>query len=141
MFRTGQTEPVKRVLKRSGEDAFIAGSRWYESIYEFLVSMRGSQQALLDFIDNPLLAHKIMELGTEISIQIGYALIEAGVDAIYIGETHGRPLLLYHHNSIKRVLSSIPQRLLKHFMKEVCLLTFIYVEIVCLYWNIWLKRE
>lgn len=81
----GQTEPVKRVLKEVGEDAFIAGHASGQSM-NFLVSMRGSQQALLDLIDNPLLAHKIMELGTEISIQIGYALIEAGVDAIYIGD-------------------------------------------------------
>lgn len=81
----GQVEPIKRVLEEVGEDAFIAGTAASQSM-NFLVSMRGSQQALLDLIDNPKLAHKIMEIGTEISIQIGYALIEAGVDAIYIGD-------------------------------------------------------
>lgn len=84
-IRDGQTEPVKRVLDEVGDDAFIAGVAASQSM-NFLVSMRGSQQALLDLIDNPSLAHRIMELGTEISIQIGYALIETGVDAIYIGD-------------------------------------------------------
>ena len=84
-IQDGQAEPVKKVLEEVGEDAFIAGTAASQSM-NFLVSMRGSQQALLDLIDNPELAHKIMELGTEISIQIGYALIEAGVDAIYIGD-------------------------------------------------------
>lgn len=84
-IQDGQAEPVKRVLEEVGEDAFIAGVAASQSM-NFLVSMRGSQQALLDLIDNPSLAHRIMELGTEISIQIGYALIETGVDAIYIGD-------------------------------------------------------
>lgn len=81
----GQIDPVKKLLEEVGEDAFIAGTAASQSM-NFLVSMRGSQQALLDLIDNPKLAHRIMEIGTEISIQIGYALIEAGVDAIYIGD-------------------------------------------------------
>ncbi|MGB9681623.1 MAG: uroporphyrinogen decarboxylase family protein [bacterium] len=84
-IQDGQINPVKKVLEEVGEDAFIAGTAASQSM-NFLVSMRGSQQALLDLIDNPSLAHRIMELGTEISIQIGYALIEAGVDAIYIGD-------------------------------------------------------
>lgn len=84
-IQDGQIEPVKRVLEEVGENAFIAGVAAGQSM-NFLVSMRGSQQALLDLIDNPSLAHRIIELGTEISIQVGYALIEAGVDAIYIGD-------------------------------------------------------
>ncbi|MBC7321125.1 uroporphyrinogen decarboxylase family protein [bacterium] len=84
-IKEGQIEPVRRVLEEVGEDAFIAGTAASQSM-NFLVSMRGPQQALLDLIDNPKLAHRIMEIGTEISIQIGYALIEAGVDAIYIGD-------------------------------------------------------
>lgn len=92
----GQIEPVKRVLKEVGEDAFVAGTAGSQSM-NFLVSMRGSQQALLDLIDNPKLVHRIMEIGTEISIQIGYALIEAGVDAIYIGDAWASSTIISPH--------------------------------------------
>lgn len=92
-IRDGQVEPVKKVLEEVGEDAFIAGTAANQSM-NFLVSMRGPQQALIDLIDNPKLAHSIMELGTEISIQIGYALIEAGVDAIYIGDAWSSSTLI-----------------------------------------------
>jgi len=82
---SGRLAPVERVLKEVGDDAYIAGVAASQSM-NFLVQMRGSQQAMLDLVENPELAHAIMQKGTEISISIGLALIEAGVDGIYIGD-------------------------------------------------------
>lgn len=82
---SGRLEPVKRVLAEVGEDAYIAGTAASQSM-NYLVHMRGSSQAMLDLVENPELAHAIMQQGTDISINIGLALIEAGVDGIYIGD-------------------------------------------------------
>ena len=82
---SGRLAPVERVLAEVGEDAFIAGTAASQSM-NFLVQMRGSEQAMLDLVENPELAHAIMQRGTDISINIGLALIEAGVDGIYIGD-------------------------------------------------------
>ncbi len=81
----GCIEPVRRLVDTVGDDGFVAGTAASQSM-NFLVAQRGSTQAMLDLIDNPSLAHRIMELGTEISIQVGKALIAAGVDGIYIGD-------------------------------------------------------
>jgi uroporphyrinogen decarboxylase len=41
---------------------------------------------MLDLYDNPSFAKQIMNIGTEISIELGKAYIEAGVHGIYIGD-------------------------------------------------------
>ncbi|NPV80221.1 MAG: hypothetical protein HPY52_08085 [Firmicutes bacterium] len=85
LIKQGRIEPVKKLIEEIGDGAFIAGTAASQSM-NFLVSQRGSDQAMLDLVDNPGLAHAIMEIGTEISIEIGKALIAAGVDGIYIGD-------------------------------------------------------
>lgn len=85
LIKQGRIEPVKKLVEEIGDGAFIAGTAASQSL-NFLVSQRGTEQAMLDLVDNPSLAHAIMELGTEISIEIGRALVEAGVDGIYIGD-------------------------------------------------------
>ncbi len=81
----GQLGPVKKFINRVKDDFFVVGMAGSQSL-NYLAAMRGNQQALLDLYDNPHLARKIMEIGTQISIEIGIALIKAGVDAIYIGD-------------------------------------------------------
>ncbi|NMB11996.1 MAG: hypothetical protein GX977_06895 [Firmicutes bacterium] len=81
----GRLAPVERVLAEVGDDAYIAGTAASQSM-NFLVYARGAEQAMLDLIRNPNLVHRIMQKGTDISINIGLALIEAGVDGIYIGD-------------------------------------------------------
>lgn len=81
----GQLDPVKKFVNRVKDDFFVVGLAGGQSL-NYLAAMRGNQQALLDLYDNPQFARKIMEIGTQISIEIGIALIKAGVDAIYIGD-------------------------------------------------------
>lgn len=81
----GRLDPVERVLAEVGDDAYIAGTAASQCM-NFLVYARGSKQAMLDLVENPELVHRIMQKGTDISINIGLALIEAGVDGIYIGD-------------------------------------------------------
>ena len=81
----GQLDPVNKFINSVKDDFFIVGMASGQSM-NYLAVMRGTQQALLDLCDNPQLAREIMEIGTQISIEKGIALIKAGVNAIYIGD-------------------------------------------------------
>jgi len=86
-FRHGQMEPVEKFIKQVGHEMFVAGICCDQSM-NFLLKQRGSEQALTDLIDNPGLARKIMAIALEISIEKGKAFIQAGVDALYIGDSY-----------------------------------------------------
>jgi uroporphyrinogen decarboxylase len=82
---TGQMDSIKAAVKKYGDTLFIAGHCAAQSM-NYLAAVRGSDQAMLDLYDNPLFAKQIMDIGTEISIELGKAYIEAGVHGIYIGD-------------------------------------------------------
>jgi len=84
-LKSGVMEPIKELIDKIGDGAFLAGPAASQSM-NFLVAQRGSQQAMLDLIDNPSFAKKIMAIGTERSIELGRAFIEIGIDGIYIGD-------------------------------------------------------
>jgi len=81
----GQVQPVAEMVKKYGDQYFISGSAACQSM-NYLTEMRGSEQGMLDLYEEPELAKKIMDIGTDISIEVGKAYIEAGVHAIYIGD-------------------------------------------------------
>lgn len=64
---------------------FITGHCAAQSM-NYLAALRGSDQAMLDLYDHPSFAKQVMNIGTEISIELGKAYIEAGVHGIYIGD-------------------------------------------------------
>lgn len=111
----GRLAPVERVLAEVGNDAYIAGTAASQSM-NFLVYARGSKRAMLDLVEDPELVHRIMQKGTDISINIGLALIEAGVDGIYIGDAwasasiispaHYREFCLPYHRQAAEVFHS-----------------------------------
>lgn len=81
----GCTEPVSQLVDDLGDDAFIAGVAAGQTMNS-LAGWRGSEQAMLDLADDPGFVHAVMERATAISIEVGKALIHAGVDGIYIGD-------------------------------------------------------
>lgn len=81
----GCTEPVSDLVQELGESAFIAGVASGQTM-NTLVTWRGSDQAMLDLTDDPAFVHEVMERATAISIELGTALIRAGVDGVYIGD-------------------------------------------------------
>ena len=81
----GCTDPVRDLVEDVGDGAFIAGVAAGQTMNS-LVAWRGSEQALLDLNDDPIFVHEAVERATDISIEVGKALIHAGVDGIYIGD-------------------------------------------------------
>ena len=81
----GCTDPVSRLVRDMGEDAFIAGVAAGQTMNS-LAGWRGSEQAMLDLADDPVFVHEVMDRATAISVEVGKALIHAGVDGIYIGD-------------------------------------------------------
>ena len=52
---------------------------------------------MLDLADDPIFVHEVMERATAISIEVGKALIEAGVDGIYIGDAWASASIISPH--------------------------------------------
>lgn len=84
-IEAGCTEPVAKLVQDLGDSAFIAGVAASQTMNS-LAAWRGSEQAMLDLADDPIFVHEVMKRATAISIEVGKALIEAGVDGIYIGD-------------------------------------------------------
>jgi uroporphyrinogen-III decarboxylase len=84
-IENGCTDPVAKLVKEVSDGAFIAGHAAGQ-IMNALAAWRGSEQAMLDIMDDPAFVHAVMERATDISIEVGKALISAGVDGIYIGD-------------------------------------------------------
>lgn len=81
----GCAEPVEKLVNELGESAFIAGVAAGQTMNS-LAAWRGSEQAMLDLADDSKFVHEVMERATAISVEVGKALIQAGVDGIYIGD-------------------------------------------------------
>jgi uroporphyrinogen decarboxylase len=84
-MENGCTDPVAKLVKEIGQGAFIAGQAASQTM-NALAGWRGGEQAMLDIMDDPAFVHAVMERATDISIEVGKALISAGVDGIYIGD-------------------------------------------------------
>lgn len=84
-MRAGLMDTIKMVVNKVGHDAFVAGHAPGQSL-NYLCDLRGVERAMKDLFFNPDFAVKTMTMGCLQSIEIGKAMIEAGVDGIYIGD-------------------------------------------------------
>jgi uroporphyrinogen decarboxylase len=84
-FDKGRMESIKEAVKKFGDRVFITGHCAAQTM-NYLTDVRGSQQGMLDLYEYPEMAAKIMDIGSDISIELGKAYIEAGVHGIYIGD-------------------------------------------------------
>lgn len=84
-IRDGQTTTAQKVCEKNKTEYFITGMASGQSM-NYLASVRGLQQGIIDIYDNPEMARAIMEKGCDISIEKGKALARAGVDCLYIGD-------------------------------------------------------
>lgn len=81
----GQLDDIIKLRQEMGDDLFLVGCAASQTMNS-LAGWRGSEQGLYDLIDDPQFVHELMDIATEISIEQGKAYIDAGVDAIYIGD-------------------------------------------------------
>lgn len=83
--RRGCVAPVRSLVEDIGGSVFVAGHAAGQTMNS-LTAWRGGEQAMLDLVEDPPFALEAMERATAISIEVGKALISAGVHGIYIGD-------------------------------------------------------
>ncbi len=67
---------------------FVVGFCTSQTINFMVEKLGGPEPALLSFLDDPDLARTLIDKAVEISIEKGKALVAAGVDLIYIGDSY-----------------------------------------------------
>ena len=85
--RNGQTKLVRQLAERIAGQFFIVGMAGAGCTMNSVIRFRGSVQGLMDLWDNPVLVDAIIDRCTEASIEEAKALIDAGVDGIYFGDS------------------------------------------------------
>jgi MtaA/CmuA family methyltransferase len=83
--RSGCLEPVRALVESIGDRVFLAGCAAGQTM-NTLAGWRGGEQAMLDLREDPGFVTEVMERATAISIELGKALISAGVHGIYTGD-------------------------------------------------------
>ena len=83
--RSGSTRPVRELVDELGDRVFFAGTAAGQTMNS-LAAWRGGEQAMLDLREDPAFVMEVMDRATAISIEIGKALIRAGVHGIYTGD-------------------------------------------------------
>lgn len=106
----GYGDLVREMLAYAGHDVGLCGD-CDSATLAFCVSLRGMQQALLDLMDSPELAHRLMEKGSTYAIERGKFLVDCGLRILRLNDSVGN-------------MSVISPRLWKEFvfphMKVVC---------------------
>ena len=101
----------------------------YISPFTIATRLRGTNEIMADMYDNPELVHTLQDALVPLDIEIGRALIEAGVDYIFYGADMECPLLispnhyreLVHEPTAKVVneLSRLGARVLPHMCGDI----------------------
>ena len=88
LLKTDKFRSLEKVTQEARADFSTIG---YPQAFTFehVTFMRGKQQALMDIMEQPDFVKEIIKKATEISIQQSIALIKAGIDILYLGETFG----------------------------------------------------
>ena len=88
LLKTEKFQSIKEIIDNAGNEFFMIGAPACFTV-EYVTFMRGKQQAMIDLMERPDFVRKIIDKGTEISIQRSIALAKIGMDALYIGDTFG----------------------------------------------------
>jgi len=101
----------------------------YISPFSIATRLRGTTAIMEDFYDDPVLLHTLQEVLVPIDIEIGRALIEAGVDYIFYGADMECPLLIspdhyreFVHSPTAEVvnaLAALGSRVLPHMCGDI----------------------
>ena len=101
----------------------------YISPFTIATRLRGTNEIMMDFYDHPELIHSLQEVIVPLNIEIGRALIEAGVEYLFYGADMECPILLspkhyeeFVHTPTKNnvnALSALGGKLLPHMCGEI----------------------
>ncbi len=76
------------IIKSYGKEKYICGIIDC-SIFEAQKYLRGITQSLIDLVADKDLSHRIMDMSVEYHLQLGYKLIERGVDMLWLADDYG----------------------------------------------------
>jgi uroporphyrinogen decarboxylase len=79
---------AEEVIERYGDEKYLCGIIDC-SIFEALKYLRGIEQSLIDLVLEKDIAHHIMDMSVEYHLQLGYRLIERGVDMLWLADDIG----------------------------------------------------
>ena len=85
---SGGGERQRRVMERHGEHLALIGDCGPATL-AFLVYLRGMSRALMDLIDEPSLAHRILEKGAAIAVEKGKFNLDLGFRVLRINDSVG----------------------------------------------------
>ena len=81
--------PVRACVREFAEDMFVVGVPGQFTV-ETMSHIQGMEQTLVDIIDRPGFIREMTERRLQRSINYAIAMVRAGVDGLYIGETFGQ---------------------------------------------------
>ncbi len=81
-------EDVRRVIERFQDQYWIVGCAVC-TIFETAWALRGLERALLDFVENPELLRRILEIPYRYHLTAAKRLVELGVDMVWLGDDVG----------------------------------------------------
>jgi len=88
LMRTPEYRTVASIVREAGEDFFVVGAASTFTV-EFVTCQRGKETALMDLIESPGFAKRIIAKGTARAIEESKALCELGVDGLMIADVYG----------------------------------------------------
>jgi MtaA/CmuA family methyltransferase len=81
---SNRLEGIALLKKTCGNEKIVEG--WLEGPCASAADIRGIQTFMMDFYDDPLFVHELLEFTLEMGIAFGKAQIEAGADIIGVGD-------------------------------------------------------
>ena len=81
-------QPTQHLLNTYGSEYWIVGVT-VTTIFETAWALRGLSQLLVDFVVNPDLAHRILDIPYQYHLTAAHRLVEMGVDMIWTGDDIG----------------------------------------------------
>ncbi len=84
----GWQERQEKIIKKNNSQMAIAGDL-HSATLAFYAEMRGINRALLDIVEEPQLAHRVMEKGAQIAIEKGKFHIDMGIKILRLNDSVG----------------------------------------------------
>lgn len=81
-------EEARRVIDRFRDEYWIVGCTVC-TIFETAWALRGLERALLDFVENPELLRRVLEIPYRYHLTAARRLVELGVDMVWLGDDVG----------------------------------------------------
>jgi len=88
LVQTPIYQSLRDIVRQAGDDLFVVSAPATLSV-EFLTIQRGRENALVDLIESPDFARRVIDKGTAIAIEQAVALCEVGVDGLMIADVFG----------------------------------------------------